>query len=69
MFVLRNCFSFLVRYFFFVGKCSIFFKVIFNVFLYFFYRFCKLIEFDRDDFLKYIVCFNCIVFYRYGDVV
>uniref|UniRef100_A0A8W8JHJ3 Uncharacterized protein n=1 Tax=Magallana gigas TaxID=29159 RepID=A0A8W8JHJ3_MAGGI len=31
-------------------------------------QFRKLTEFDRDDFLKYIVCPNCTALYRYGDV-
>lgn len=55
--------------FFFVGKCSKLFKAISNAFPHSLYRFRKLTEFDRDDFLKYIVCPNCTALYRYGDVV
>lgn len=65
----RNCFSFSARYLFFVGKCSTLFKAISNAFPNSLYRFRKLTEFDRDDFLKYIVCPNCTALYRYGDVV
>lgn len=55
--------------FYFVGKCSKLFKSISNAFPHSLFRFRKLTEFDRDDFLKCIVCPNCTALYRYGDVV
>lgn len=55
--------------FHFVGKFNKLFENISKSFPHSMYRFWKLTEFDRDDFMKYIVCPNCTALYRYEDVV
>ena len=52
-----------------IGKISSFFSTVSNLFPHSIYRFREMIKFDRDDFVKYIVCPNCASLYRYEDVV
>lgn len=55
--------------FYFFAGFNILFQTIANCFPHSIYRFRKLIDFDRDDFMKYVVCLNCTSLYRYDDVV
>ena len=55
-------------FYFFAGFNTLF-QTIANCFPHSIYRFRKLLDFDRDDFMKYVVCPNCTSLYRYDDVV